>query len=59
MAMRTLLRPVIALDPRFFGKRFPGFSLGEEKPERTVDNDLQLFVSTFAVGFLFVSVLIF
>ena len=55
MAMR-MLRPVIALDPRLFGRRFPGFILGEEeRPAWTVNKDLQLFATTFAVGFIFVS----
>jgi hypothetical protein len=58
MAMR-MLRPVIALDPRLFGRRFPGFVLGEEERERAANGDLQLFATTFAMGFLFVSVLIF
>ena len=59
MPMR-MLRPVIALDPRFFGKRFPGFILGdEERPEWTIGPDLKLFVTSFAVGFVFVSALIF
>ncbi len=60
MAMRTLLRPVIALDPRLFGRRFPGFILGdEEEPDWVISNDLKLFATTFAVGFIFVSALIF
>jgi hypothetical protein len=55
-----LLRPVIALDPRLFGRRFPGFILGgEERPEFTISDDLKLFVTSFAVGFVFVSALIF
>jgi hypothetical protein len=57
-----LLRPVIALDPRLFGRRFPGFILGgEELPGLTTVNsdDLKLFATTFAISFLFVSVLIF
>jgi hypothetical protein len=55
-----LLRPVIALDPRLFGRRFPGFILGgEEQPEFRVSEDLKLFVTSFAVGFVFVSALIF
>jgi len=59
MPMR-MLRPVIALDPRFFGKRFPGFILGnEERPEWVISDDLKLFVTSFAVGFAFVSALIF
>ena len=57
--MRTL-RPVIALDPRLFGRRFPGFIRGdEERPEITIGSDLKLFATTFAVGFVFVSALIF
>jgi hypothetical protein len=59
MAVR-MLRPVIALDPRLFGKRFPGFILGDaEQPGWTVSSDLKLFASTFAAGFVFVSALIF
>lgn len=59
MAMR-LLRPVIALDPRLFGRRFPGFILGdEEQPEFTISEDFKLFVTSFALGFVFVSALIF
>ena len=55
-----MLRPVIALDPRFFGRRFPGFVLGgDERPEWTAGKDLQLFATTFAIGFVFVSTLIF
>jgi len=59
MPMR-MLRPVIALDPRFFGKRFPGFILGEEeKSEFKISDDLKLFATSFAVGFVFVSAFIF
>ena len=59
MAMR-LLRPAIALDPRLFGRRVPGFILGDhEESGWTISDDLKLFASTFAAGFLFVSVLIF
>ena len=55
-----MLRPAIAIDPRLFGRRFPGFILGDtEEPSWTVREDLKLFATTFAVGFLFVSVLIF
>lgn len=55
-----LLRPVIALDPRLFGRRFPGFILGGEEPEQILlSEDVRLFLTSFAVGFLFVSVLIF
>jgi hypothetical protein len=55
-----LLRPVIALDPRLFGRRFPGFILGGDEPEQiALSDDARLFLTSFAVGFLFVSVLIF
>ena len=55
-----LLRPVIALDPRLFGRRFPRFILGgEERPEFRIGDDLKLFVTSFALGFAFVSALIF
>jgi hypothetical protein len=54
-----MLRPVIALDPRLFGRRVPGFILDGEPVEWSVSEDLKLFATTFAIGFLFVSVLIF
>ena len=55
-----MLRPAIAIDPRLFGRRRPGFILGgTEELGWTVCEDLKLFASTFAIGFLFVSVLIF
>ena len=52
------MRPAIALDPRQFGRRLP--SLGDDTPANlAMVDDLKLFGTTFAVGFLFVSVLIF
>jgi hypothetical protein len=55
-----MLRPAIALDPRLFGRRFPGFILGDEvRPEFKISDDLKLFATSFAVGFVFVSALIF
>ena len=55
-----ILRPAIAIDPRLFGRRMPGFILGgTEEGSWTVSEDLKLFATTFAIGFLFVSVLIF
>ncbi len=56
--MRTL-RPSFAADPRFFGRRVPGFILDGDPIEWTISDDLRLFMTSFAVGFLFVSVLIF
>ena len=59
MPMR-MLRPAFALDPRLFGRRFPGFILGTpEEPGWVVRDDLKLFATTFAIGFVFVSALIF
>ncbi|GAA4744194.1 hypothetical protein GCM10023264_06850 [Sphingomonas daechungensis] len=53
-------RPVVAIDPRLFGKRIPGFLLGSaDRAGFSVSDDVKLFASTFAVGFVFVSVLIF
>ena len=55
--MRMMVRPAIALDPRLFGKRLP--RLGDEAVRPAIVEDLKLFGTTFAIGFLFVSVLIF
>jgi hypothetical protein len=55
--MRMITRPAIALDPRSFGRRLP--RLGNDGASSTIVDDLRLFGTTFAVGFLFVSVLIF
>ena len=55
-----ILRPAIAIDPRLFGRRMPGFILGTaEEPGWVASDDVKLFATTFAIGFLFVSVLIF
>jgi hypothetical protein len=55
-----ILRPAIAIDPRLFGRRMPGFILGgAEEGEVVISDDIKLFATTFAIGFLFVSVLIF
>jgi hypothetical protein len=55
-----MLRPAIALDPRLFGRRFPGFILGSpEEPGLAMSDDFKLFATTFAIGFVFVSALIF
>jgi hypothetical protein len=59
MPMR-MPRPAIALDPRLFGRRFPGFILGSpEQPGFSPSDDLKLFATSFAVGFVFVFALIF
>lgn len=56
--MRTL-RPAFALDPREFGRgRLRNWE--QPVPERrwSISDDLWLFGTTFAAGFLFVSILI-
>ncbi len=53
-----LARPPFALDPRAFGKgRRRVLDGGHSAPSRLAD-DLKLFATTFAAGFLFVSILI-
>jgi len=56
--MRTL-RPVIAADPRLFG-RGRARAVAEPAIERrwTFSDDLVLFATTFAAGFIFVSIYI-
>lgn len=54
-----MLRPAIALDPRLFGKGVPRLLEEVETPPPVILADLKLFASTFAIGFLFVAVLIF
>ena len=56
--MRMMIRPAIALDPRQFGKRLPRLD-DEAAAGPVLAEDLKLFGTTFAIGFLFVSVLIF
>lgn len=58
MHMRTV-RPAIAADPRHFGRRFPTLFAETETDDPAILDDLKLFATTFAVGFLFVTVLIF
>lgn len=52
-----LARPAFALDSRRFG-RGPRRALAMPCNERRVSDDLKLFATTFAAGFLFVSILI-
>jgi hypothetical protein len=53
-----LARPTFALDPRLFGKGRV-CELQSALPERPMlSADLKLFVTTFAAGFVFVSILI-
>ncbi len=54
-----LTRPAIAADPRLFGRR--ACAAAGEPPEAgqsSMGQDLRLFATTFAAGFLFVFVLI-
>ena len=51
-------RALVASDPRRFG-RAPMWQVPADSEKRwTVSDDLRLFASTFAVGFLFVAILI-
>lgn len=52
-----LARPGIAIDPRRFGRagaRATAIAVPKDSP----NDDLRLFVTTFAAGFLFVSLLL-
>lgn len=53
--MRTL-RPAIAIHPLQFGRRH---ALSAQASAPSAADDLRLFATSFAAGFLFVSVLIF
>ena len=52
-----LARPGIARDPRRFG-RAVARTCALAQPQRSMGDDLKLFATTVAAGFLFVSVLI-
>lgn len=49
-------RPVIAIDPRVFGRR----RVADARPAQALlsGNDIRLFLTTFTAGFAFVAVLI-
>jgi hypothetical protein len=53
-----LARPAFAPHPRAFGRGPVRYNSPAAAPALVVSDDLKLFLSTFAVGFLFVSVLI-
>jgi hypothetical protein len=57
--MRTL-RPVIAADPKLFGRAALRFFDDAPRADRRwgFSDDLWLFATTFAAGFVFVSILI-
>jgi len=50
-----LARPPIAIDPRRFGRGIAR-TCAESSATPALSNDLKLFTTTFAAGFLFVSV---
>ena len=52
------VRSAIALDPRLFGRGPLRLLGGAEGRSWTPSDDLKLFATTFAAGFLFVSILI-
>ena len=52
-----LARPVVAIDPRLFGKgRVLDFAAPVSRA--VISDDFKLFATTFVAGFLFVSILI-
>lgn len=53
-----LARPVIAANPRHFGRGPFRWDSLVAVPPRGISADLKLFAMTFAAGFLFVSILI-
>ena len=55
--MRTL-RPAIALNPMGFGRRSTPLAGEVAETAPALSDDVKLFATTFAAGFLFVSMLI-
>ena len=53
-----LARPVIALNPRLFGRGPARDVAAPKEPAPALSEDLKLFATTFVAGFLFVSILI-
>lgn len=51
-------RAAIALDPRLFGRARPRFLHLQHDERWTLADDAWLFGSTFAAGFLFISILL-
>jgi hypothetical protein len=51
-------RSAIALDPRLFGRGQTRSHAPESKPAWRLSDDAKLFATTFAAGFLFVSIFI-
>ena len=57
LPMRTA-RSAIAADPRLFGRGMRRILDLPQEPGWSVSDDMKLFATTFAAGFLFVSILI-
>ena len=53
-----LTRPLLAMDPKRFGRGRPRISGVERPAPKSAHEDLTLFLTTFAAGFLVVSILI-
>jgi hypothetical protein len=53
-----LARPVVALDPKLFGRGRPRVLPSPPLQSGRLNSDLKLFATTFVAGFLFVSILI-
>ncbi len=53
-----LARPVVAANPRQFGRGPARWDYMVSAPARRISSDFKLFAMTFAAGFLFVSILI-
>ncbi|HSQ98803.1 MAG TPA: hypothetical protein VLM36_02695 [Sphingomicrobium sp.] len=53
-----LARPVVALDPKLFGRGRARVQPPPPLPAGGISSDLKLFATTFVAGFLFVSILI-
>ncbi len=53
-----LVRPVVALDPKLFGRGRARVLPGPPAPASGLSSDVKLFATTFVAGFLFVSILI-
>lgn len=53
-----LARPWFATDPKLFGKGRARNWGTAARPANQLNSDLKLFLTTFAAGFLFVSILI-
>ena len=53
-----LARPASAVRPRRFGRGPRKELQPATRPARTINDDIRLFATTFAAGFIFVSVLL-